>query len=395
MDIVTFLNNKISSFFADNTSQLITEAKLREVCNDMVDNFGTAVEITVADLTILIGAQNMRPGWYKITDSTCADKGVFARAVDNKTIAIAAVGVYANCDFQNLRGWNVGVWNSGLSGLMANTSICIWQGFHYKNLTGVVGTQPDGDTVNWVYLPKSDASYVNEYDVIEYQFGMYGSETLNKRKDKRGNSIQYSNAFQWGNDNVQGCSDEWGATFFMLNNRGVVWGVAAIGGSVVSITDNHQGYLLCSKLAGNGNISIELPVGEYIYDWNVQVDEDITIGFSNNTMSKTVTNTISDVNKVIDITGSNTIGLTTNDKYLGFVKLGSSNATEDISAIGYLKEGRILRCQPKNGLTVTFWVGGSISLKGGVNVVINGTNGDWIDFQMINGMICEINRGQY
>ena len=394
MNIVTFLKNKISSFFADNISQAITESKLREVCNDMVDNFGTAVDITVTDLMNLINTSSMRPGMYHITDSVYVDGDIWVRAIDNKTLSLNAIGRFVNCDFQNLRAWNVGVWNSGLSGLMANISICIWNGFHYKNLTGYAGTAPDGDAVNWVYLPKTDSSYIVEYDYIEYELAFL-VEALRLRVDKRGNRIMNSGQFQWGNYDVQGCSDEWGCSFVMLNNRGTVTGIELRGGATLFISERHEGYLYCSRFSGSSSISIDCPIGTFIYDWELISDEDMVISTNDSSYSRTISNTTSDVIKSNDITGSTSIGLTSDDKYIGLVNLTSSNSSESIESVGYIKEGRILRCKPHNGLIITFHHGVNIKMKGATNTNINGSNREWIDFQKIDGVVCEINRGQY
>jgi hypothetical protein len=72
------------------------------------------------------------------------------------------------------------------------------------NSTGVWGTAPNTDLVNWNILPKLNGfGYIQEIDEVTYDVNsnFYGS-----RKDKRGNSMQCSpvemQTFQWGRDAV-------------------------------------------------------------------------------------------------------------------------------------------------------------------------------------------------
>ncbi len=68
------------------------------------------------------------------------------------------------------------------------------------------------------------------------------------------------------------------------------------------------------------------------------------------------------------------------------VNLTSTNATETISSLDYFTTGMTIKFFPASGLTVTF-TPGAFKTAGGVNAVIDGTNGDWIQFTERNGVI--------
>jgi len=161
--------------------------------------------LTVAAMQALILAGTVLPGaFYLITDANLTDGGLVVQGTSTTTISVGGKGLFLNPDYQNVGGNNVGVWNGGLVGLVAGTSICIWDGIQYESVTGNVGTQPDGDAVNWLPLAKSVANtYILECDDIRYDVSI---DRLLYRADKRGNEVEYtiykgSNSLeklQWG-----------------------------------------------------------------------------------------------------------------------------------------------------------------------------------------------------
>ncbi len=178
------------------------------------------IEVTVLEIQRMIANDEvLECSFYKITDASDFDLGVIVQGISENKVSLYGTGLFLNPDYQNLGGDNVGVWNIGLVGLTAMTSICIWDGLHYRNLTGSVGTSPDGDVVNWEVMSKTIANtYVLESDYIEYDPLL---DQILKRVDKRGNNIDWAinkgrenlSLFQWGNNDV---------TFNVVTTEGLI-----------------------------------------------------------------------------------------------------------------------------------------------------------------------------
>lgn len=146
--------------------------------------------------------------YYLVTDVLNADTGVVILGTTAKTVELQGGGLFLNPDYANVSGLNKGVWVSTLTGLVANVSIVIWNGAHYKNLTGAAtSSSPDIDTTNWVIMSKSIANtYIPVCDSVRYDVV---NNLVVCRTDVVNNSVEYYNdgkgneaiaLFQWGNN---------------------------------------------------------------------------------------------------------------------------------------------------------------------------------------------------
>jgi hypothetical protein len=177
------------------------------------------ISLTNAALQALITGGTIQPGtFYQVTNPTNASS-VIVQGVGNSSITtLHGSGVFLNADYQKVGDY------SGVSGYVANRGIweitppiapvvagdvVIWFNLHYKNLTGVWGTDPITDLVNWQLLPKSKTNgYIEEVDFVKY------NALINKviyRADKRLNEVDdYTDGkghnsldlFQWGRNVV-------------------------------------------------------------------------------------------------------------------------------------------------------------------------------------------------
>jgi hypothetical protein len=202
-----------------------------------------AISKTYSEATTLITNNTLIQGrFYLITDK--ADGGILIQAVSTNAFSLHAVGFYYVPDFQDVgaqTGNIKGVWHSGLAALTANISIAFYNGLHYRNLTGNVGTAPSGDAVNWVALAKTLANgYILDEDVLEYVFP---TDVINWRTDLRGNRIPTlsHSTFQWGNTN---CSKNICISFYTeitnINQRGLISG-NVFASSKVTFSSSHVG----------------------------------------------------------------------------------------------------------------------------------------------------------
>jgi len=209
---------------------------------DNADLLVNSITKTYAELAALKSGSDLIPqARYFISD-----KDIYLTAITNNTLKLEGVYIARVPDYVNATTFFEGVWNSSLSGLVANQSLVAWNGFNYKNKTGLVGTAPDGDTANWQFLATTDSSYQIEMDYIHYDFD---NDTIILRIDKRGNCVEttfllntffgYSpiDKFQWGrNDNA--CNTAKCAVFNNLNALNGQLFTTTTYQSIVTITDS-------------------------------------------------------------------------------------------------------------------------------------------------------------
>src|ERR1700749_2642530 len=143
---------------------------------------------TYANWSVRLTAGTLPAGkWIRITDR--ADLGTDLFCTSTNQFSLQGDGGFLNADFQNVGDYsgvpgfvtNLGIWNGTLAPVIGD--VVIWNCRHWLNLTGVVGTAPDGDPTNWALLPKTAANvgYIEEWDVTEYDFA---GDWLQMRGDK-------------------------------------------------------------------------------------------------------------------------------------------------------------------------------------------------------------------
>jgi hypothetical protein len=173
------------------------------------------LSVTNAQLLTLISTNLIKPSYtYLVTDALLTNGGVLIQGVTTNSVSLFGSGIFLNADYQGVGnysgvapfGTTLGIWYPTYAGPIAIGDVVIWNNLHYKNLTGVWGTFPSGDAINWQVLAKTTTTgYIQEIDEVTYnsQFN-----TILSRKDKRSNYLQLDSTgtnitqFQWGRDNV-------------------------------------------------------------------------------------------------------------------------------------------------------------------------------------------------
>ena len=226
-----------------------------------------------------------------ITDAAGTDLGAIVFCPNSYTMGTYGMGGFLNPDYQgvgnysNVPGFtsNVGIWNTGLTGLVTNGSVAIYDGLHYLSTDGIVGTIPV-DPAHWLLLDKATLGngYIEEWDIIEYDFD---NDWLQYRADKFGNIIRYSKTtddnyfgfgtsaiglFQWGNAE---CFDNQVTEGYIsnLNSRGKIrsntLGLASF--ILIGINDLATNSIISSNVLDvNGNISNNTLSAHAIIDSN-------------------------------------------------------------------------------------------------------------------------------
>lgn len=330
--------------------------------------------VTYAEAQTLITNSELITGdHYLISDK--ADNGIVLLAISNNQFSLEGQGIFLNPDFQNAilptSGYtSVGVWHSGLLLLIAESSVAFWNGIEYINLTGLVGTQPDGDAVNWIAVSKTvnPELYVEEVDFILYDFA---NDKITNRIDKRNNNVRgycaesadsAIDVFQWGNDEVSSNIVEHFAKIDCLNNRGKIVGNTVSLYINLNITELNVGELYNNVISGqytitaNFNSFISLSNCNifanfsFVFDSAVSYDSE-TLNSLGSTFEADLD--ISDAGVFLYNVGIGTLTIPTALNYVGIFNLTNS-AADNITYIENLPLNHKSRFYCSDGTTVGF-----------------------------------------
>lgn len=188
--------------------------------------------LTNAQYLLLQSTNSLTQGqFYLITDAQYTDGGVLVQAVNNNTPpSVNGIGLHLVADYQGVGNYSGVVGFAAWKNIwclpaipVAIGDVVVWNNLHYKNLTGVWGTAPDGDAVNWQVLPKSTTNgYILECDFVRYNVNI---NSIIYRADKRQNEVDaYADPrgvnlllFQWGRNLCVGNKLR-GASLFVTTN---------------------------------------------------------------------------------------------------------------------------------------------------------------------------------
>lgn len=400
----------------NGTAECETSGSADWLINKSTDGSGgaslTPTSILWNDLLALYNSNAMAAGFYNITDM--ADNGIIIQAISQSKLTLNATGLFLNADYQGVGDYssiplftgNNGVWYSTMLSPIANKTVVIWSGYHYKSLTGAVGAQPDTDSVNWLLLPKSQANvgYIQESDYIEYDIV---NNYIQKRCDRRANSIYNPDNFQWGNDVVYGNSNTPDSALAIINSlASQINGNELRGGCNITITNTSTGNYSFNTIEGNVGITfINANAGGDFQDCKIDYAHltvfhivNIAIDLSSNQIGRFFNRNNSNFITGFDITGSTDIDFGTPFVLAGEVNISSSNPTGTVTTLTNFPDNQSVIFYPASGLTVTFdGTGGGFKNKSEDGpIAINGTKGDWIQYaKSAAGIIYETAKGKY
>lgn len=240
------------------------------------DSGTTCINITYAALATLKTNSLLVDGaFYKITDR--CDLGLVIRALSINELSLDGEGYFLNCDYQNTFGNNLGIWYSGLGGISIG-KVVIYSGIQYSSVTGVVGTDPGADAVNWLAITRSINTYVLEIDVIRYNFD---ADTIFYRADKRRNEVYKDiTVFKWGSDINNNIKDFLG-TLNIINSKINLLNVINKSASGIVIDETNSGTILNTEF------------GEMTYIVFTNCTSDINFCYFNSQDSINITGTVS------------------------------------------------------------------------------------------------------
>jgi hypothetical protein len=229
----------------------------------------SVISLTNAALLTLISNSTVVPGQaYLVTDAPYGCLGVLLQGITTKTVTESANANFYVADYQNVGNYSglpnpktgfVGNWTT-VSSPVTLDNVAIFNNRIYQNLTGVWGTDPDTDTINWLVLSRS---LTNGY-LIETDFVLYNVTTNNftYREDKRGNKVTNSptlstiNDFPWGNNKVTLNTVTGTSYIFFTNSNCVIRANIFNGGVLNDVTPfTSFGTIENNTISSNGTLT--------------------------------------------------------------------------------------------------------------------------------------------
>lgn len=390
---------------------------------------GDVIPITYAGMAALIAGNLVAIGQhYLITDR--GDEGIFVFGTTVSTIDTDAIGLFLNADYGAIGDYSavvppfvtqLGVWTAALAPAIGD--IAIWTTDHYVNISGAnTPGDPSTDPVSWTLLTRTRTNgFIPVANRIIYNFGI---DFIIYREDDQGNAFSGDPTyFQWGNSALAFNKGNLGSGTDFRNQRGT-WRESTIisetGGTIV-FTDftglatniyldgssliNGQAVIDLTNCAGkpdswkvsNGG-SITAPLNALVKVGNIEVALPLsaTFGAAATVQDKKCVEGYSNFEETEIITGTNVVNIT-GDEVCGRIILSSANPAETLDTItGLTQENFPVRFYPETGLIATFTnVAANYSLAGGIPAVLDGTNGDWVEFTRLNGVIYQTNGENY
>jgi hypothetical protein len=236
--------------------------------------------LTNAEMLALINTSLVIPSkFYNITDALYTDGGVIVQGINiNSKTTVQGSGYFLNADYQGVGNYSSVIgFNSALGLWSANPTVVaigdcvVWNNYNYKNLTGVWGTSPSTDFLNWQVLPKLITNgYILEIDFIKYNINQniitYRADAKNNEVDLYTKGVGQPNTlldFQWGRGGNQSNKITGQSEIYFTNSNALIkynklhsaklYDSSITGGRQGNITDNTiiNGSILLNNTLGN------------------------------------------------------------------------------------------------------------------------------------------------
>jgi hypothetical protein len=383
-----------------------------------VEDLSGVTNILYSDLLTLYNAGTMTAGtFYNITDRPIENVGLILQATSPTELALNGTVVFLNPDFQSVGVYTgvvgltgvaytstQGVWNLTDEAGYTDGMVCFYDGFHYQVTDNTLfdGLPPDNGINGYTLLAKTDADvgYIVEADYVEYDLV---TDFFLRRRDKRGNDVIGNSIFdfQWGRDVVENNTIE-GLLFCenslctSISNNHIGCGMNVnINAGVAASWDRNKFYNGATYNVTDIDVSFTGTIGEFNGNTltpteNIIFDSAISVfgSYEGEVLSKLG----STFEIIVEDTGLTAIDLGTAKTYAGIVNIQQVAAgTSAITIVDLLNFpiDRPVLVRPRSysfgigDLTATFTHGTGTDdphCSGGVDAVLLGDNGDFIQF---------------
>ena len=181
---------------------------------------GSVISVNNAGLNALINTNSIVSGQqYLVSPVNYVNgSGVLVTGTGPNSVSSNGTGNFLNADYQLVGNYSgvpgytatIGIWDSAYAGFTIG-DVVIWNNKHYQSITGLTGSAPSTDAVNWLYLPPSITNgYIAESDFVTYDSNPLVNAIV-YREDKRENKVMLHTKglpntlldFQWGRDDCR------------------------------------------------------------------------------------------------------------------------------------------------------------------------------------------------
>lgn len=211
---------------------------------------GGLISLTNAQMSNLINTSTVSVGqFYLITDAGFTDGGVIVQGTTTNSVTINGSGIFYNADYQaignysGVAGFNsaLGLWSIVPQAVVIGDCV-VYDNQNYKNLTGVWGTAPSSDAVNWQLLPKSSTTgYIIAIDRVKYDVGL---SVITYREDVLGNEVDL--VISGGNNSL--INFQWGRGLACIGNK-------VLSGGIMNCTNSYAVFQFNTVIGGGSTIS--------------------------------------------------------------------------------------------------------------------------------------------
>lgn len=334
--------------------------------------------------------------------------------INNTNSSVSAIVAYNDGSKMYISYSNVSEWNTGdvcnnidgdeitltSDGILQDYypvgDIVYWFGKHYQvlNDTALAGVSPDSATAGvFGILSKTMSNVGYVVDVCPIVFSLT-SGIIWHRSDSLGNSIGINNEYyQWGNGSVGFCSTDSGGYIFNVNMRGGMSAIRVSSSSSLVVSNDNITTIQSCSFDGGGIYTVGFNgLSSGMYGCSIQSSENFVFRSNDTYASMCLNYSGSTFETTINISGLTAIDQrlvgSEDNKYCGRLILTSTNSAETIVEILYGPTKFPYRFYPESGLVVTFDpTSGGFKTIGGISAVVDGTNGDWIEFTYRDGTI--------
>lgn len=250
-----------------------------------INGSGVISLLNAAMLALISGNTVVVGQFYLITNANYSNAGgVLVQGVTTSSITRSGTGLFWNADYQGVGNYstvvpsyvgNNGIWGVYIGASASVGTVVVYNNRNYVNLTGVWGTAPSTDTINWQILNFSATQgYIFETDFVLYDVN---TNDIVYRADKRNNEVDlYDNIsdgyntlnnFQWGRDKTSYNKVKGKSNIVITNSAAQITGNLLENGTYYDFTPNLEaGFFEYNSITAQASVTATRTSGRFTHN---------------------------------------------------------------------------------------------------------------------------------